>query len=68
MKDADPGLTSDDRSRILKAIQDCIDTIDGKTHAPDQAEQRIREQLLRIRAEVSGGSASGHARSSKPAS
>ena len=54
MKDADPGLTSDDRARILKAIQDCIDTIDGKTDSPDQAERSIREQLLRIRAEVSG--------------
>jgi hypothetical protein len=54
MKDANPGLTSDDRNRILTAVQDCLDTIDGKARTPDEAEQRIREQLLRIRAEVSG--------------
>jgi hypothetical protein len=55
MKDANPGLSREDRNRILKAIQDCIDTIDGKTKSPDKAEANIREQLIRIRNEVSGG-------------
>lgn len=55
MKDANPGLTRDDRDRILKALQDCIDTIDGKTNSPDAAEKNIRDQLVRIRNEVSGG-------------
>jgi hypothetical protein len=56
MKDAHSGLTSDDRQRILKAIQDCIDTIDRKSNELDEAEQRIRAQLLQIRTEVNGGS------------
>ena len=54
MKDAHPGLTREDRDRILKAIQDCIDTIDGKTNDPDAAEKHIRDQLVRIRSEVAG--------------
>lgn len=55
MKDANPVLTSDDRKRILKAIQDCIDTIDGKAVNPDEAEQRVRAQLVRIQSEISEG-------------
>jgi hypothetical protein len=52
MKDVNPGLSSDDRQRILKAVQDCIDAIDNKTKSPDAAETHIRNQLLKIRAEV----------------
>jgi hypothetical protein len=54
MEHATPGLSSADRQRILKAIQDCIDTIDQKTNDPEEFERRLRDQLLQIRAQVDG--------------
>jgi hypothetical protein len=54
MENDTPGLSSDDRQRILKAIQDCIDTIDLKTNDPEDFERRIRDQLLHIRTEIDG--------------
>jgi hypothetical protein len=55
MENTTPGLSRDDRQRILQAIQDCIDTIDQKTNDPEEFERRIRDQLLQIRAQMDGG-------------